>query len=701
MKNFRFLQFFMVGLCNVVCSGPTYAADPKVLATEDLSEMSIEELMQVKIVSEATGSKQTVSKAPAIIKIITAADIKAMGATDLEELLETVPELHVARKPHAYNPLYLLRGIYSTNNPEVMVLINNVPINSTQYGDRGDGWGRMPVNAIARIEVIRGSGAVVHADAFAGAINIVTKTQQDIPGTEIGGRVGSFSSTETWLLHSGNYRGFDTVATFEYSDTEGPHKIIEADRQTALDRQFGTHASYAPAAVSLANRSYDAHLELSREKWRWRSGIQARQVSAGAGFTNALSPLSHPESLRLLTDLSYNNPSFADHWEVSAQLSYFELQWKTAGIYILLPPGTLGSQFPEGQLARTFTGERQTRFNLSAFYTGWANHTWRFETGYSNVDAYKVEIERNYDIYTNRPFNGMADLSDTPATYLPEMTRKSWRLLVQDAWQFTPAWELNLGLRYYDYSDFGNTLNPHVGLVWQPRPNLVTKLLYGKAFRAPSYSELYVVSRINTGNPQLQPETIQTTELALGYQPTNHLEFNLDVFAYEVADAIIYLPLPSGKTQPHNAGNKTGHGVSLEAEWKANDSLKLSGNYTFQTAKDQQSHQIPNAPRHKFYFRTDWQFLPDWNLDMQANWVGQRYRAAGDTRPPVDNYTTVDLTLRYQSEKQPWEMGLSVRNLFDTDAREPSDSSIPNDLPLAGRSLWGEVRYRFGTMTQN
>ncbi len=696
MKNLRFISL-NIGLLSAICAESISATAPNVqlLSAEDLLELPIEQLIKVKVVSEVTGSKQTISKAPAIVKVITAEDIQAMGATDLEEVLETVPELHVARKAHGYSPLYLLRGIYSANNPEVMLLINNVPINSVQYGDRGDGWGRMPINAIARIEVIRGSGAVVHADAFAGAINIVTKTKEEIKGTEIGGRVGSFSSTGAWLLHSGHYGGFDTVATLEYADTEGPHEVIEVDRQTALDKQFGTHASYAPAAASLQNRSYEAHLEVSRDKWRWRGGVQARQVSSGAGFTNALSPPSHPESLRLLTDLSYHNATFADHWELSAQLSYFDLQWKTAGNYILLPPGTLGGAFPEGQLARTFTGERQTRVNLSAFYTGWSHHTWRFETGYSHADAYKVEIERNYDIYTNRRFPQMVDFSDTPATYLPETTRKSGRVLVQDAWQWHPNWELDFGLRYYEYSDFGETFNPHLGLVWQTRPNLVTKLLYGKAFRAPSYSELHVISRINTGNPNLQPEIIQTAELAFGYQPTDHLELDMDVFTYEVADAIIYLPLPNGKSQPYNAGSKTGHGVSLEAQWKASDGFKLSGNYTFQTAKDQRDYQIPNAPRQKFYLRTDWQFLPGWNLDMQANWVGHRYRPVGDTRPPIANYTTVDLTLRYQPVQQPWQIYLSMRNVLDAEAMEPSDSAIPNDLPLAGRSMWGEVRYRF------
>ncbi len=95
------------------------------------------------------------------------------------------------------------------------------------------------------------------------------------------------------------------------------------------------------------------------------------------------------------------------------------------------------------------------------------------------------------------------------------------------------------------------------------------------------------------------------------------------------------------------------------------------------------------------YLRTAWEFLPDWNFDRQANWTGKRHRPVGDSRPSIDNYTLTDLTLRYHPTQQPWEMGLSVRNVFDTDAREPEDPMIPNDLPLAGRSVWEEVRYRF------
>ena len=57
------------------------------------------------------------------------------------------------------------------------MLINGIPITNLFQGDRNLVWGGMPVEAISRIEVIRGPGSALYgADAFAGVINIVTKT---------------------------------------------------------------------------------------------------------------------------------------------------------------------------------------------------------------------------------------------------------------------------------------------------------------------------------------------------------------------------------------------------------------------------------------------------------------------------------------------------------------------------------------------
>src|SRR5450631_2034679 len=52
----------------------------------------------------ATGSAQDIRRAPAVATVITAEEIAAMGATDLDQVLETVPGMHVTRSAGANAP---------------------------------------------------------------------------------------------------------------------------------------------------------------------------------------------------------------------------------------------------------------------------------------------------------------------------------------------------------------------------------------------------------------------------------------------------------------------------------------------------------------------------------------------------------------------------------------------------------------------
>ena len=166
------------------------------LAEEDienikkLANLSISELMEVEVVSVATGRSQLVAHAPSVITLITAQDIEEIGARTLEEILRSVPGLQVS-----YNffniPIYTFRGVSSLNNSEVLVLINGIRVNDSYIGAKGLYWNGFPMSAISRIEIIRGPGSAVYgADAFSGVINIMTKTVQEVKGTEVGVRFG-------------------------------------------------------------------------------------------------------------------------------------------------------------------------------------------------------------------------------------------------------------------------------------------------------------------------------------------------------------------------------------------------------------------------------------------------------------------------------------------------------------------------------
>ena len=76
-----------------------------------------------------------------------------------------------------------------------------------------------------------------------------------------------------------------------------------------------------------------------------------------------------------------------------------------------------------------------------------------------------------------------------------------------------------------------------------------------------------------------------------------------------------------------------------------------------------------------------------------------RNRMFGDSRPEIDDYIIVDVSVRKQLTRSV-EVGLTVNNAFDEDASGPSPNSapmpfIPNDLPLSGRTVLGEIRYNF------
>ena len=104
---------------------------------------------------------------------------------------------------------------------------------------------------------------------------------------------------------------------------------------------------------------------------------------------------------------------------------------------------------------------------------------------------------------------------------------------------------------------------------------------------------------------------------------------------------------------------------------------------------------VADAPALQLYINPHWDFHTDWSLDGQFFWIGDRERAAGDTRPDIKNNTLVNLTIRRQNILDHLEAAISVRNLFDENAREPAPSVIPNDYPLDGRSIYGELRFLY------
>ena len=633
------------------------------------------------LISIASGSPQPTARAPSVATVITAEDIAAIGAADLDEVLETVPGLHVSRSPILYNPIYIVRGIATPYNPQVLMLVNGIPITGVTVGDRSNIWGGMPVENIARIEVIRGPGSALYgADAFSGVINIITKTATDINGTEPGVRLGSFKSRDAWVQHGGVWGGLDAAVYLRKGHTDGQRQVITQDAMTSTP-----YPSLAPGSVNLGRDTIDGRLDLSHDKWRLRMGYQQRDhVGTGAGVASALDPTGKNFGERISTDLTYQDVNFAPDWEVTAQASYLRITEKSD--LVLYPPGFAGA-FPNGYIGNPDKWERHLRFNTSAAYAGLEKHKLRLGMGTQGDNLYRTEETNN--------FSGGAVVPATP--FLLPHSRRVNHVYAQDEWNFTQDWYLTAGVRHDHYSDFGGTTNPRLALVWETAYNLTSKLLYGRAFRPPSFAELYNINNpVALGNPNLKPEKIESLELAFAWQTTSTLQANLNLFRYRMKDILLFAPDPGGSATAQNTGKQHGQGLETELVWNASSDMRLSGNYAYQRSVDETTDRdAGNAPHHHLYARSDWRFMPGWTWNTQLNYVAQRKREPSDTRPNISDYRTVDVTLRNQKRNRDWAFAFSVRNLFDADAREPSPSPglIKYDLPLGPREYRVELRH--------
>ena len=175
---------------------------------------------------------------------------------------------------------------------------------------------------------------------------------------------------------------------------------------------------------------------------------------------------------------------------------------------------------------------------------------------------------------------------------------------------------------------------------------------------------------------------------------------NLSLFRYAMRDIIRGAPNPAPPPANlvQNRGGQDGHGAELEIVWDPTRNLRVSSNYAYQKSVDQDTRQDAGyAPRHHAYLQADWAFARGWTVSTQVNHVGGRRRAPGDTRPPVADYTTLDLALKTALWGSRWEVSASARNLFGADAREPSliNGGIPNDLPVAPRAAYLQATCRF------
>jgi outer membrane cobalamin receptor len=683
---------------------------------DDFFAMSPAELAATPIVSIATGTPKPIFQSAAVTSVITAEQIKSMGATELHEVLETVPGVHASLQENIYDYNYSMRGIRNTQNSQVLMLLNGTRITTPVFGTLMSGT-ELPIEAIQQVEVIRGPGSALYgADAFAGVINIITKKAKDIDGTNIGARVGDHSTQSGWGQHGSQWAGWDVATSLQYQHTSGDGgRIVNADTQTGFDNVFGTHASHAPGPLDTRYETFNGHLNLQRK--HWDIGFWAfNSINTGlrAGAAGALDPNGSADGEQYLGDVRFSTEDWFDNWELIAHASYqnadFQAQTHFLPNNTLLPIGTDGNitsslsnsslvLFPDGFNTNLGRIEQIPSIELSSIYKGLDDHMLRFSTAF-RYEEITTSDSRNYGYGEPLPavVNGtLRDVTGTPFVYLPDTHRTIWSLVAQDEWQLATDWQLTAGLRYDDYSDFGGTVNPRVALIWDINEQITSKLLYGRAFRAPNFAEQYTQNNpVLLGNKNLDPETINTYEWALDFRPSSTLRTALNLYYYQINNLITAVPDPSRQTNIYqNSGNQDGYGTEFDFNWQWSEQWNVKGNYSWQHSTNEVTNRpVAGVPEHHVYVAFQWQFIHNWQFQPQINWIGGRTNLLGDNRN-LSDYETIDFTLRGKKLFGHLDLAASLHNAFDTNYFEPAALQLPQNLPMPGRSFYLEASVNF------
>lgn len=651
----------------------------------------------------ASGYEQLIKKSPSTVSVITKEDIENIGAVTIEEVLKTIPGILVSHSI-GYLPIFSIRGIDPDSNGAVLIHYDGIPINNAKTGSSLYVLGRLAKN-IERIEIIKGPGSALYgANAFSGVINIITKKNK---GVDMGTFVGSNDDFGGWLNIGKDFDNFKVNFSAQGQMTKGSNGIIETDKQSYIDSILGTHASLAPGGINRGHDEIDIKLESS---YKDKVDLYLRYIKK----------INYGFGVGLFDSLDNSGKSINENWLVGANYTIADETLKTkfdiyysGGVQLadfnLFPSGAGARgtfETPVTRKTSALTHEFETK--VSTIYSGLNNHKLHLGVGFEYDSIDDITDERNFIVGSSGISPSLSGLVQSAQSQgkLPIIfptTRYNYYGFLQDEWQLFNDLSLTAGVRADYFSDFGLTINPRASLVWTVSSSFTTKLMYGRAFKAPSFFEFYTNTGLTvSGNRELTPQTIQTVELSLYKVWPYKITTQLNLFWHETSDVITQpvnyisnstLGISDARIYKNTEGDNT-YGLEFDFEYQVTDTLKFNFNYTFLDVNPKDllldDSFVVSAPKHQTYASINWEFSPNWSVNLRSTSVLGRKRAAADTRVDVKDYTKLDFTLRTKQILGILNIAFKIDNLLDSDIREPSiNDFIPGDYSLGDRAFMG------------
>ncbi len=693
---------------------PAPAASPDG-SLEDLVDMTLEELMNVRV-TVATRVPLKAAEAPSIITVIQRTTIAAMGYRSVAEALRSVPGFYVADDLVTNN--ISVRGTHG--GPDSWSRILKVMINghaATYHSSGGNLLGDefLPIDAVERIEIIRGTGAALYgANAFLGVVNVVTRR----PNSE-GAHLRL--SGEFGAMNNSRWGGSGDIAGSLAFGEDAEHYVTFALRGGRFDRSGLAVPDTSPLGANYSGQSSEHDIARPRSVFV-DSGLNLGSLgSLNAQYIEqTLDAHGQFSGISVLTQgnrIAMRNQMLG----LSHRLQFGEhLNIHTTGRY------SHGADLPFEKLdssATPYTYRRERSSHTTTLGTEVSYDRW----GHTALVGYEYQSLRDSGDTTYLVFRDGAGASagnqvrGAPGRSIHVMDHGLiGQLIVRPVVNLT----MIAGARYAWNNIWGNSLNYRLGATYHIGRGLSTKVIYGTSYVPPAPAQLQQEPvRMEggiVGNPDLKSQRASTCEIELSYKPVSWFDFAINQFFTKIDDRVEFVYAGTQLTA-RNVVPSQSHGVEAEARI-AKRSFFSTANISYQWTTATRSPPLDPYWWHVLYDKSGAGsnhslYHPMWmghgevggsyerahlQGSLRVSYVGERKSSMANIMKNhaaylLPSYVVVDLTIRTLElnllRGQATVFSLHVNNLLDQSSGEPGALGV--DIPRLGRTWFLRASQEF------
>ena len=652
-----------------VCAGLASAQK----AVHDLTEVTLEDLMNIEITSVSKKEQKLVT-APAAVFVITQEDIRRSGLSTIPEILRMAPGLDVAQVDNNEWAVSA-RGFNGQFSNKLLILVDGRSV--YQASTSGVYWDEQDaplLQDIDRIEVIRGPGAVLWgANAVNGVINIITKSSAKTKGGLVTMRTGTVDRTVDQVRYGGRF------------GTAGSYRIYSkySRRPDLPESQIDLRES----GWNLAAGGFRADWEPSQRDSLTVQGDGLHQT-AGVGVNIPI--LVPPFQIRHSTVETTTGGNVLANWRhrssgtsVFSFRTYFDFAQKDQPLLI--------------ETRRTFDFDFQHAWTLSP----------------RNEIVWGLGFRHNAS-----KFGNTATTSIEPADFRDRL----FSGFLQDQFQLIPESLFVIVGSKFEHNDFtGLEVQPNLRLLWTPSARTAAWAAVSRAVRTPSFVDeglnhtalafpapngLTTLVKVY-GSPQARSETLRAHEVGFRtqwgkrwsvdwtgfYNVYQHLKTTEPAQPIFVAGPQPHLEVP---TTYENKMHGQSLGMEISGTWDVARAWRINSSYSWldlQLHLDPSSH-APTAenaegvsPRHQIQVRSELDLPRHFQWDMAVFYVGALSAVA------VPAYARVDARLGWQPSGR-FEFSVGAHNLQGGSHVE-FVSEGPFGVSRIGRAFYVEGAWRF------